>query len=379
MSVLSSKVRHGLILLSVPGVLLAACSSASSDSQVPPPDDAGGSSGGSSSGAGSSNGASGSSGSSSGASSGASGGGSGSSSGSSSGPVGDGGCQTDLAETNGVHIKLSVTWAGTPTVLMASNGAQNVDIYLLSHTTNDGTGKLTGTARACGVTLPDVQLVLMGGASTPPKIHLAFPDIWDGSSMPKFNVTGTQNGRGPGGTIAFDKSVQLLGLKQTGSYSMASTMWPNPNGSGTQAGTFPQFQTSDMSDDDGDGKPGITLDSTLPDSTYQYVPTSIDFAHTGADNLYLVSRNEIALSGTIGSDCTTASGTATVSVFQNHVLGCHDSSSASIPNCSTTSGILDGPGFIDANRTVFVPGSATFTSKKMPDNATCADVRNALP
>jgi hypothetical protein len=292
----------------------------------------------------------------------------------------DGGmCQTDLSATLGVHVKLSVTWAGTPTVLQPSSGPQNVDIYLLENGTNDGSGKLSGTGRACGVTLPDVQLVLNSGSS-PPKLHLEFPDIWDKTTMPTFPVTGTQTSRSPGGQLKYDSVVALLGLNPSGStstYANASTTWPPPNGAGTQPGTYPQF-TSGISDDDGDGNPGITLHSTTP-SGYQFIPTSIDFAHTGANSVYLVSRNEIQLTGTVGPDCKGGSGTAVVKLFENHILGCVDDPSAQYKNCSTTSGIVTGPGFIDANRPVYIPGTATFTSKQLPAGATCADVRAALP
>jgi len=36
-------------------------------------------------------------------------------------------------------------------------------------------------------------------------------------------------------------------------------------------------------------------------------------------------------------------------------------------------------GFVDKSRTIYKPGAATFTAKKVADNATCADVRAALP
>jgi hypothetical protein len=76
------------------------------------------------------------------------------------------------------------------------------------------------------------------------------------------------------------------------------------------------------------------------------------------------------LKGTTTS-CTEQSGTVNVKFFDNHVIGCHNTMNAECDANQTK--------FVDDSRTVYVPGAATFVAKKVPDNATCAEVRAALP
>ena len=71
------------------------------------------------------------------------------------------------------------------------------------------------------------------------------------------------------------------------------------------------------------------------------------------------------------SACDTASGTATFTHFDNHVVGCHVSGGQ---NCGATDTAL-----VDLNRTAYQVTSATIQSKIVADAATCADVRAALP
>ncbi len=288
----------------------------------------------------------------------------------------DGGCLA--TGTTSVHVKLAVSWAKT-TVLVGGSGM--TDLWFKATSTLSGNA-LTVTNRACGVTLPDFQTdpTLAGGE----KIQLKFPDaMWDNPNMPVYHATGTQTGSGPGATQVFAATPTLFGLNPMGStskYATASTTWPAPPPA--NMGTFPQFMASELSDDDGDHHPGVTL-TPSGSSPYNYPPTTLDFAHNQADKLYVVTRTTVALNGTLNS-CFGASGTATVSEFENHVVGCEDAtgtSSSSKPlsgtNCSMTSGTTGGPGFLDVNRTIFTPGAATYTSVPVPEDATCAVVRSA--
>jgi hypothetical protein len=125
-------------------------------------------------------------------------------------------------------------------------------------------------------------------------------------------------------------------------------------------------------DCDGDTKPGLTA---LPHAGDGYVlpPTSALGALLGgnrADEVYTVFRL-VTSNMTTRTSCQEASGTATVTHFDNHVVGCHVSG---MGEC--TSAEAD---FVDANRTVFQVTSATITTSIVPDGATCQDVRNKLP
>ena len=85
-----------------------------------------------------------------------------------------------------------------------------------------------------------------------------------------------------------------------------------------------------------------------------------------ADEIYMVSRTAMGLSGTMSS-CTEQSGTVTVTFFDNHIVGCHVTGG---DDC--TAADID---FLDANRTQLTVTGGTFTSKLVPDTATCADAR----
>jgi hypothetical protein len=282
--------------------------------------------------------------------------------------AGDGGdCQTETNSTLAVHIKLNVTWAAT-NVLVASTGTPVADIWLASNLTyvpGSGGYTISGVTKTCGLTLPPIQLAAVVGNE---KVSLVFPEpqaIWDGPKMPTFTNTGVQGGFSIGSTVSITPAVGILGIQKSSTFANLSTAWPAPSQQDSTAGTWPQFNTStDLSDDDNDGHPGITINS-INTGGYSYVPASLGYSVAFADKVYIVSRNEIGLTGTVTS-CGHSSGTAQVKVFENHVVGCEDGPNSMGPNCETTSGILVGGGFIDANRTIYVPHSATYSAVEIP-------------
>jgi prepilin-type processing-associated H-X9-DG protein len=123
-------------------------------------------------------------------------------------------------------------------------------------------------------------------------------------------------------------------------------------------------------DADGDTKPGFTA---VPRSGGGYVapPTGLGIFGSAptADKLYLVWRTVVSLAGNFTS-CEEQSGTANVTFFDSHVVGCH----VAAGDCAAAQ-----TDFVDQSRTLYKPGSATFVAKKVPDGASCADVRMALP
>jgi hypothetical protein len=97
-----------------------------------------------------------------------------------------------------------------------------------------------------------------------------------------------------------------------------------------------------------------------------------------ADKLYLATRTVIALHGKLDG-CEAISGTADVPFFDNHIVGCHQVSGGDANGDCKGMDPNMGIVFVDDSRTIHKPGAATFTAKRVPDNATCADVRAALP
>jgi hypothetical protein len=61
--------------------------------------------------------------------------------------------------------------------------------------------------------------------------------------------------------------------------------------------------------------------------------------------------------------------------FDNHVVGCHLNGASTC----TTGAANTQADFLDQNRTIYAPGSATFVAKTLPSGGTCADALTALP
>jgi hypothetical protein len=138
---------------------------------------------------------------------------------------------------------------------------------------------------------------------------------------------------------------------------------------GDPNGAWPAASSIMGLDQDGDGRPGITA---IPRNGDGFSPPPTSLAQTQrADQLDLVIRNVMTLTATVDGCPDSYNGSASVKFFDNHVIGCHVMGGN---ECSAAEAQ-----FVDEQRSVFVPGSATFTAKIVPDGASCADVRTALP
>jgi hypothetical protein len=274
-------------------------------------------------------------------------------------------------------------------------GTGEVDIVLLTNFT--GTTTLTGTSRSCGLKLPDGILTGLGMAATGggTKILIQVPNAtWDKITR-TFAVTGTQSGFNIGDTLDTTASTGLLGLADSSGYgtptAAPSKTWPAACASGTclPAGSFMQ---SDLQDDDNDGHPGITA---IPASTNGYAlpPTQAILAPV-ANQVFIVSRNTIALSGMHAVDCTHGTGTAKITSFDNHVVGCTTICPNPPPALGCTTGTTveacnsDAVGFLDANRTIYGydqtmgdlispthPVTGTVKTVQIAAGSSCADAR----
>jgi hypothetical protein len=218
----------------------------------------------------------------------------------------------------------------------------------LARMTVDGTA-LSAMTRPCGSDLPELTLNALAGGG---KFDIEVPDsVWDSPSAPQVSGVGTIDGFDVGSTLHTEVTSLLVGL----------TM-PDPEGQWPE--THAEITTVDADDD---GKPGFT---GVPKTGSGYVlppliPPLIGPAPT-ADQIYMVSRTAMGLSGTMSS-CTEQSGTVTVTFFDNHIVGCHVTGGG---DCAPAD--VD---FLDTNRTQLTAKGGTFTSKLVPDTTTCADAR----
>jgi hypothetical protein len=359
----------GLGALALACSLSVACAGAA-DSQVKGGDDGGGGGGSGSGGDQGSSGGTSSGGASSGSggggtSSGGSGGGASSSSGSTSSGGDGGACAGQSNLTLAANVTIAVTW---PATTAGNGGSGNVHIWLLSKFAANGNA-LTGTSQTCGLSLPDLSLNGLGSiAAGGSKVQIQIvPGVWAKPSMPTFASTASQTGWGAPNGVKVDPTLAVIGLALPSGADPGGMAWPSSTWSFPSGTTFP--------DADGDGNPAITA-TPLDGNGYVFPPTAVGLGGSApsADQVYVVSRNLLSLSGTWTS-CTDQSGTADVMKFDNHVVGCHIHGGAT---CST-GGANTQADFLDQNRTIYKPGNATFVAKTLPDAATCADALAALP
>lgn len=238
---------------------------------------------------------------------------------------------------------MNVSWPGG---LALQAGEGKVHLWTKSKFTENGKSA-TMESMSCGSILPDVMTTAIAGNG---KILPEIPNAaWDNAKMPKFPGTAMKEGS----ALTINAGVALVGLTMTD----PTAAWPD-------------YDKITGADHDGDTSTGVTA---IPKSGSGYIlpPTSIAQSKR-VDKIYLATRTIMTLSATAEGCPQTYNGTANVTKFENHVIGCHVQGGNDCTGSETE--------FVDSNRTVFtVKSGTTFSSKVVPDNATCADVRTALP
>jgi len=265
----------------------------------------------------------------------------------------------------------------------------NIVIWFLGVQTLQSDGMTyTGTTRTCRTTLPDDTLTPLAQTATGGmKLQIAITDATFDAIPRTFPISGTQGP--PGGMYTESPQLGGLGLVNGSPFLniMMAMAWPPDCASGgSTCNSVGSFMMSDLVDDDMDMNQGITA---TPSSMSPYVlpPTALAGGNS-ADKVYIVLRQQLQLTGTRSMDGKTNSGTAVLSLFDNHVVGCHTTVPA---NCSS-----DEAAFVDTNRTKYTTQAdymmtnppdisstnavmGTFTSQQINNGASCADVRTAVP
>ncbi len=261
-----------------------------------------------------------------------------------------------------------MTWPGT-LLLTASptSTAQQptAELWALIQGTQSGLS-VPGTVEACGLDLPDFTSALPGET-----YGVTFANtMWD--MLPASAGTITLSNTST--TAAYDSTVNttLIGIGTT------PTSWTN----------WPSLAVAETDEVDADhnGEWGVTATpktGTPPGgggNTYADPPTGIPGLlqpFIRADALYMGLGSVLSLGGNLTS-CTAASGNATVTAMDNHIIGCHiagqPTADAGANYCNSTQ-----TNFLDTNSPHLVPHAATFTAVKMTTAATCANARAAIP
>lgn len=266
--------------------------------------------------------------------------------------LGTDGCPALATWTEAVRFVLKASWDANAAGLA---GTADIEVMSLVKLTADG-NTLAGPTRGCRTVMPANQLsgagqIVTGGT----KILTDIPDsVWDAPSMANHTApcTGTQSGMGVSSTV------------QYGWTSLIGTTLSEPNGAWPASGAGMAIV-----DVDGDSKPGFTCTPKSGDG-FVLPPTGLGILGSAptSDKVYLVNRNIISLSGTRTS-CDKHAGTATFSAFDSHVVGCHTKSG----DCTASQ--VD---FSDQMRPMYKINSATYEARRVPDTATCQDVRDAF-
>ncbi|MEY4576904.1 MAG: hypothetical protein RL701_1607 [Pseudomonadota bacterium] len=137
---------------------------------------------------------------------------------------------------------------------------------------------------------------------------------------------------------------------------------------------WPVVGSVTQADDDMNGKPAVHVNakSGLSPAGMPYSFTPLDLnLRARADISYLAARLGFSSTVTLTS-CAAGSGSASVSTFDTHVVGCRVAGSAN--DCDTTQ-----RDFIDAQRPAYSAGAASQSLVRLTGATTCAAVRAALP
>lgn len=260
-------------------------------------------------------------------------------------------CPAQASGVSANRMRVEISWPAN-TGLEAGSGI--MQIWTLNHLDFDGT-VVSGTAKSCGSLIPPFTKSAIAGGG---QVQTLIPDeVWDTPGMPEFAALGEISGFNVGATITMTPVFSLVGLKMDN----PKGAWPSdPN-------------VIDTTDPDGNGKPGI-LAVPRTDGNFGAPPVSLfgalDPNGPRADQLGLVTRTAFALQGTRDA-CTSAKGNVVVHNIDSHVVHCRIRGGG---DCTAAES-----GFIDSNQPKFSFGNSSYVMIQMPEDATCADVRAALP
>jgi hypothetical protein len=261
-------------------------------------------------------------------------------------------CEAQESWTEALHYVLDVTW---PATTAGEKGTGKIDIWSRVQFSASGKNLEVGL-HSCGTVLPETKLTALGRIATGgEKVLIEVPaSVWDAPSVPVTMASGTQSGFDVGSSVEFSY-VSLLGV----TLADPKAAWPESGA---------ELQTVDL---EKDGSKGYTAAPRNGDG-YVLPPTAVGLGGSApsADKVYLVSRQAMTLKGK-RTACDAHSGTANVSAFDNHVVGCHIEDGE---ECNA-----DQADFVDQNRMRYMVSSATYEAKTVAADASCADVRAALP
>jgi len=250
-------------------------------------------------------------------------------------PAKEGMCKAKAPGVYALKTEVDVWWRdenNSPTLYDPGRGKITVwFLGELSDICEDGSGG-KALMKSCGTRLPPLYTEATCGI-----IQIVFPDaLWDQPNIPKFTTTGSTSGFNPGDTLTVDPTAGLVGIE------LASVDAPFPPYTETTTFTCPSGAGEKcFPDQDGDGKPGVTVEiqqTGMPPAApypcageallgpwkYGAAPFSVEAGLTGdgAKNVYIGLRTRLGGSGAIGADCMSGAGAATAMGFESRSFNC---------------------------------------------------------
>jgi len=264
--------------------------------------------------------------------------------------------QCNFTGTWATKLTIPVSWVPQGlTGVILNPGSGTIGQWILQSRTQSGTA-LTDTTVVCEIDLPDFQGTIIAGSET---YGVRFPNsLFDNHYLPSFTIAGTVSSLAPDASYTTTPSAALLGIAMA---SPTTDPWPSAI-----------VALTEEVDSDRDGNLGVTA-LAAQGSSYSDIPTDLE-KDSRATAVFVVIRQVTQVSGTV-TDCnqlTDSNGDSKYAI-DSHVIGCELEGDGG--TCSAAQW-----GFIDGTQPVFTPsGGSTFATLRMPLNATCAQVRQALP
>jgi hypothetical protein len=239
-------------------------------------------------------------------------------------------------------VTVELTWSET---LALVGGSGKAVVWTKVSYARSAGGPTELTMRPCGLHIPDVTTSALGGGLKAGFVPITAFDA--GTMLPNLVTSAQSDGRG----LTFAASL------------VVGTMLTDP------AGPWPSSANLEPFDHDGDESPGITA-RPLEGPGYAAPPTSIANLET-LDRAYMAMRAGLRVSITPACSGIT-DGKVEPFGFNVSIIGCH----VKDRDACTASELR----FVANGMPRFMLGtSGTWTEVEIPKDASCADVRAALP
>jgi hypothetical protein len=259
------------------------------------------------------------------------------------------GVTCDLSGTWAAKLSVQLSWASSLTL---AAGSGTLQFWVIVKGMQNG-NSVPVTMVPCEIAVPDFESSAVAGNEP---YGVTFSNtLFDHTPqfLPTTSATVTLGGSSPGSTYTMPTIAFLLGASMT---NPTTDPWPATPAAVTEV------------DMDQDGHVGVTQPYKTGGS-YDLVPLDI-MKSQRADENYLAARLVASFTGTLSS-CTNMAGSANVTNFDTHIIGCDISGDAGA--CSTTQS-----NFVDSNRPAYTVTSASISLVKVASTAVCSDVRAAL-